>query len=109
MNDAFRAASISELVAEYERAASAHGVATRTGDRTMSNRAHHRLSSVYRILRERGLDAQKALLPLLDNVDPAVRLWAGAHALEFAPDQGRETLAILESGTASPEQMAAKY
>jgi len=42
--------------------------------------------------RGRGWDAQKALLALLDHRDSGVRSWAGAHALEFSPEDGERTL-----------------
>ena len=98
-----------ELVGEYAAAASLHDKGTRAGDRNLTNRSHDRLASVYRTLRGRGIDAQNTLLTLLEHADPAVRLWAGAHALEFASEHGEPVLNALAAGPPSPEQLDAKY
>ena len=54
---------------------------------------HAEIAAVYRELRRRGPDDQGALLELLQHDDAGVRLWAAAHALEFAPERG-EPVAI---------------
>jgi len=43
-------------------------------------------------LRRRGPEAHRSLLRLLSHPDPAVRGWAGCHALEFAPKEAEQTL-----------------
>jgi hypothetical protein len=68
-------------VSAYADAASAHGRATAAGE---SNCANDRLAAIYRELRHEG--QRERLLPLLEHADAAVRVWAAAHALEFAPD-----------------------
>jgi hypothetical protein len=78
-----------ELVAIYEEAAGRHH---RESNPRKVNRAHDRLAAVYRELRARGLDAQRALL---DHPDPGVRSWAAAHALEFAAEEGEPVLEQL--------------
>jgi hypothetical protein len=77
-------------VSVYAEAAAAHGHATAEGDSRSANAAHDRLAAVYRELRAEGERAR--LLPLLKHAHPAVRTWAAAHALEFAPDQGERVL-----------------
>ena len=47
----------------------------------------------YRELRAAGIES--ALLVLLESKDEGVTAWAGAHALEFAPEQGEPVLAKL--------------
>jgi len=47
----------------------------------------------YRELRRRG--SESALLVLLESKDEGVTAWAGAHALEFAPEQAEPVLAKL--------------
>ena len=84
--------STGELVARYARAAKRHGEATASGDRPANTEADL-IAAVYRELRTR--ESQAALLDLLDNEDPGVRAWAGAHALGFAPERGEPTLADL--------------
>ena len=85
--------SLEAVIHEYMEAASAHGEATAVGDSAMANHAHDVLAAVYRRVREDG--AQRRLLPLLKHSYPAVVVWAGAHALEFAPDEGERVLADL--------------
>lgn len=86
---------IDELISTYVTAAIAHGRASEDGDHETANAEHDRLVGAYRRLRALGPDAQRALLALLDHADPAVRSWAGAHALEFVPQEGERTLTEL--------------
>jgi hypothetical protein len=83
-----------ELVRLYERAAHDHRQAT---DAEAGNKAAHLVALIYRELRKRGLAAQSLLLPLLDAPDFGVRGWAGAHALEFAPEKGEPVLEALSN------------
>ncbi len=53
------------------------------------------VAAAYRELRDRGSQAQNASLTLLDHPDPPVRGWAGAHALEFSPEDGGRALTDL--------------
>lgn len=88
-------ATVDELVSIYAEAAAAHGRASADGDHVTANAEHDRLADAYRELRHRGADAQRPLLALLDHRDPGVRSWAGAHALEFSPEDGERTLEEL--------------
>mgnify|MGYP001322700727 CR=1 FL=1 len=81
-----------QLLARYVDAASRNGAATLTSDEAQANEAHDELAEIYRELRRRGPDDQAALLDLLDHEDGGVRLWAAAHALEFAPERGEPVL-----------------
>lgn len=80
------------LIERYVRAASAHGRATNDGDSEAANRAHDQVAQAYSEIRRRGSGMQEELLPLLDDPDPGVRSWAGAHALEFSPKKGERAL-----------------
>lgn len=84
--------STDELVAQYADAASVHGEATVTGSHPANDEADL-IAAVYRELRRRG--SESALLVLLESREEGVRGWAGAHALEFAPEQGEPVLAEL--------------
>ena len=86
-----------ELVRLYEKAAHDHRQATEHGDPEAGNKAAHLVALIYRELRKRGLAAQSLLLPLLDAPDFGVRGWAGAHALEFAPERGEPVLEALSN------------
>jgi hypothetical protein len=90
-------------VSAYVEASAAHGRATVEGDSKSANDAHDRLAAVYRELRDEG--QRERLLPLLNHADVAVRAWAAAHALEFAPDQGERVLGGF--GETASETLAA--
>jgi hypothetical protein len=83
---------VASLVKRYTESSAAHGRATEAGDHVAANLAHDALAEVYRELRRRGADAQRALILLLEHTDVGVRAWAGAHALEFCPEQGERVL-----------------
>jgi hypothetical protein len=86
-------ATTEELVTLYERAATEHGRGRLQGTPKETNRAADTIAAIYRELRGRGDQSRQEILPPLLSDNPSVRGWAGAHALEFAPEQGR---AILE-------------
>jgi hypothetical protein len=90
-------ATVHELVSRYAEAAAAHVAASEQGDHRRANPQHDVLAAIYRELRRR--DEAEALLPLLALHEPAVRSWAGAHALEFSPDEGERVLEALASET----------
>ena len=92
MSGAMAEQTRAELVTRYVDAASRNGSATLRSDEEEANRAHDELAEIYRELRRRGGDDQAALLGLLDHEDTGVRLWAAAHALEFAPERGEPVL-----------------
>lgn len=88
-------APISELLKIYAAAATAHGEATAKGDYRAANKQHDIVVAAYREFRARGLEAQRSLFGLLDHPHEAVRGWAAAHALEFAPEEGAPVLESL--------------
>ena len=87
--------AIDELVSAYAKAAATYGLAERDGTSDEANQAARVIAEVYAELRRRGEAAQHALLALLEHADPAVRGWAGAHALDFAPEHGESVLTAL--------------
>lgn len=50
------------------------------------------LWDLYKALKQRGPDAQRLLLPLLEHADPTTRLHAATFALDFAPAQASDAL-----------------
>ncbi len=88
-----RDATVQDLVLRYVEAAAAHREASEDGDYERANPEHDVVAAAYRELRARG--EQEALLPLLTHDDPGVRVWAGAHALEFFPRDGERVLKDL--------------
>jgi hypothetical protein len=99
---------IESLVRQYVEAARAHGRATEASEYTKANEAHEVIATVYRELRRIGTDAQLALLPLLEDNDVGVRLWASSHALEFSPSDGERVLSALEKMPRSFVGLSAK-
>jgi hypothetical protein len=86
-----------ELVLDYADAAIDHGRSTTT-DAERANASADTIATIYRELRRRGPESQAALLTLLDHLNPSVRSWAAAHALEFAPPRGEPVLEKLARG-----------
>lgn len=74
-----------------------HHDATDIGDYRAANAAYRVLVAAYRSLRDRGPDSRARLLLLLDDERPAIRLWAAAHALEFAPHPAEAALERLSA------------
>ena len=91
--------SADKLIELYERSAAKHAQATERGDVQGVNMAADRIAAIYHELRRRGAHCQSLLLPLLDSSNAGVRGWAGAHAMEFAPEQG---LVVLETLSRQP-------
>ena len=91
----FSELDVDRIVEIFAAAAAHHRHATEHGDSGGAKRAFDDVAAAYRELRIRGPEAQSALLPLLADDDPAVRLAAGTHALEFAPEEGEPVLMKL--------------
>ena len=90
------------LAVAYREAASSHGRCSAEGDHTEANARAEVVADAYRELRRRGAEAQRHILQFLDDDDESVRSWAGAHALEFAPERGEAVLAALADGKSLP-------
>jgi hypothetical protein len=88
-------ATTGQLIESYRHEAALHGRATDSGDSNAANRAAGQLARVYAELQRLGGDARRSLLPLLHDEDSSIRLWAAAHALEFAPSEGETALESL--------------
>lgn len=95
-------ADLPELLRLYERSTIEHGKASEGGDYRTANRESETISSVYRELRSRGVETQKALLRLLNHADVHVRVMAAAHALEFAPEKGEPVLTEISQSLGIP-------
>jgi hypothetical protein len=73
---------LSSLFAE---SAIARKIASTRSDPELANLHFDKMASIYTELKSRGIEAQRALLPLLHHSEPDVRCSAAAVALEFAP------------------------
>lgn len=87
-----------EIIVTYRTAAVAHLAHSSEGAYKKANPQAEIIAACYRELRSRGQRSQAALLALLDDRDAAVRMWAGSHALEFAPELAEPVLTELEEG-----------
>lgn len=97
-----RKASIDELIMAFSEAARTQVDAIdEHADHKTANRASDLLFAIEVELRQRGRDAQCALLPLLKDDHPGVRLWAASLALEFSPSDGEPVLQALTQVTRS--------
>lgn len=81
-----------ELVEDFRAAAHSRWVKLAEGDPKTANKLFDRLTGIYVELKQRGQADLGLLLPMLDDIDPAVRLDAGALALEFASDRAERVL-----------------
>ncbi len=99
--------SAGKLVTAYADAATRYGRALSSYNFKEANRQADRISQLYLALRERGAEDRRALLPLLNHIEFGVRLWAAAHALEFAPELAEPVLDKLMSTQGLPSQIAA--
>ena len=86
-----------QLVDAYRAAARQHGEASEKGDYKAANQSAELVTAVYSELRRRGPIAQDALLPLLADPAPGIRLWSASHALDFSPTEAESALILLSS------------
>ena len=89
--------SIGDLIANYRRHAAEHGAATEAGDHKEGNAHHDRLIEVVGALRRRGAEGDHALLDLLSDENPWVRIWAATHSLTIDEAQAHRTLDSLST------------
>ncbi len=84
--------TVEQLVDGYQKAASSHGSATAVHNTRAANKAYALVWLYSKELRRRGVDAQRALLPLLRSGDLEVMVCVARDALEFAPDVAQDVL-----------------
>src|SRR4029453_18782168 len=95
--DQLAKADVGHLIEAYRDAASEHGMASARGEHKVANKAASLVGAIYSELRRRGPDAQRALLPLLGDPAPGVRLWSASHTLEFSRAEAEACLKLLIS------------
>lgn len=88
---------VASLVEEYANHASLYGQALDEGVSRKANQEHALVTRIYDELRTRGKEGEARLLELFEHANPAVRCWAAAHALKFAPEQAEQVLSELTS------------
>jgi len=89
-----------ELIETYRQAAGRHGRASDKGlSARVINRAYYQLDRALRELRELNPDWHQAMMPLLDDEDCHVRLWAAVDLHEVEPERTR---AVVDELAAKP-------
>lgn len=105
---ALRYISPGKLMTAYTTAATRYGHALSRCDFKEANKQADRLRKLYLALRRRPRNSRVALLlPLLNHIQFGVRLWAAAHALEFAPQLAEPVLHRLMGAKGLASQIAA--
>ena len=83
-----------DLVQRFIEAAKRRGLAVLDLDARNASSMVLYMHAIDSVLRSRGIEARKELLPLLDNKDRYVQYYAAKQLLGIAPDRARE---IIES------------
>jgi hypothetical protein len=100
---------VETLIRDYREAAAAQWASIFAGKAKAAQKHSERVVRIYSELRRRGDDARRGLLPLLDDDDPGVRVWAAAHALEFDPNKAEPVLTDLSEQRRGPTATIASY
>jgi hypothetical protein len=90
-----KALSTEELVEEFRTLSAGHGHDIEDGKPKAANRKYDVLVAIRKELRERGMDADRHLLGLLDDPEPGTRYWAASSVLDFAPTEAEQVLSEL--------------
>ena len=84
--------SNAELVRRFAEAAKKRGLAVLDSDVRNANRVIQYMHAIDSVLRARGIEARKELLPLLDSEDRFVRYYSAKNLLGIAPSQARAVI-----------------
>ena len=108
MKSELNAGGLDNLIRQYEDAATMIGVYTESGDYKKGDREYIRLKDAYREIRRHGREGQSRHLSLLDSDVLSVRVWAAAHALEYAPEVAEPVLEYLSKNAPGIQQLNAE-
>lgn len=81
-----------KLVEMLASAASDRGLALRAAEPRSANTLYKLMVTLYKEIKDRGLEAQRQILPLLRHENPNVRASAAYFALEFDPETAEPVL-----------------
>ena len=79
-------AETEELVSELSSAAIAYGELFDASKNNQANKKADLITTLYKEIRDRGPDAQRLLLRLLEHPNPDVRYWVATYSLQFSED-----------------------
>jgi|SRR5580704_16181955 hypothetical protein len=88
----FRKSETRELVQRFARTASERGKALRAVDPNRANSLYKLMLKIYREIKRRGGEAQRQMLPLLENENAHIRVAVASLALEFDPQAAEPVL-----------------
>jgi HEAT repeat protein len=94
MQTAYTKCTTEDLVSAFANAAYERGQALLAADPRKANARSKTMAKIYVEIKERGSNALRPLLSLLNHNDAFVRLWAAVYALEFDP---RPAVPVLEN------------
>jgi len=83
MSTNYQKATTDALVQMFRAVASGRGAALEKADPKTANRLYRQMAKLYAEIKHRGTQAQRQILPLLDDEDASVRASAATYALEF--------------------------
>ena len=81
--------------------------ATQTDDHDTYNELYDRIKAISKVLRERGADAHRALLPLLGHENAQVRFNAAHDLLAIEPERARAALEWVAKWAPLPQRGSA--
>ncbi|HYO73654.1 MAG TPA: DUF2019 domain-containing protein [Archangium sp.] len=87
--------STERLVEEFGLLSAGHGRDIEGAKPKAANRKFDVLVEIQRELRNRGVEAQRQVLRLIDDAELGTRYWVSSFALEFAPTEAERVLAEL--------------
>ncbi len=96
-----------EFLSKYRECAVEHGEQSIAGNSVAANKAHDQLLAILKSLCE--INADGAIMSLLNDETPSVRLWAAAHSLEINEEKALTTLNKLSSAGVPIISMSARY
>ena len=86
-------ANIEEILKLYRTAAER----TSDSDPEKANMWQRKMHSYYKVLRSTR-EGRESIVSLLSDPSPHVRVWAAAHALQWAPEVSKSTLQAMRDG-----------
>ncbi len=92
-----------QLVARFTTLSLQQYGATEIDDSKTYTKLFHRIHAIESVLRKRGVDARRALLPLLAHENAQVRLNAAHELLAIEPLRARAALDALSKSAPGPQ------
>jgi hypothetical protein len=92
-----------DLLAQYREGAEG----TAHSDPEIANKWHDKMHAAYKKLRETA-EGRAKIMHLMSDPSPHIRAWAGAHCLQWWPEEARAVLEAIRDSD-GPESFDAKW